>query len=254
MTSPSILIVNDDSIFSEGIKALWEAMSEIGNTTVVAPKSDNSGAGHAITISKPLQFEKINLRCGLSGYAVDGTPADSVKFAMNIIMKKKPDILVSGINPGFNVGQSILYSGTVSAAREGSFRGVDSIAISLDSNGELDYSTSKTISKKIVQYVLKNRLPDGTFLNVNIPNLSEDRIKGFKITNQGSMYFSDSFDKINNSRDLKGFWLTAEHCDPNPSEISDSFVVKEGYVSITPLHSEQTNFKFIKELSSWSFN
>ena len=182
---PSILIVNDDSIFSEGIKALWEAMSEIGNTTVVAPKLDNSGAGHAITISRPLQFEKINLECGLSGYAINGTPADSVKFAMNIIMKKKPDILVSGINPGSNVGQSILYSGTVSAAREGSFRGVDSIAISLDSIRDLDYSTSKIISKKIVQYVLKNRLPSGTFLNVTIPNLSEDKIKGFKITKQG---------------------------------------------------------------------
>ena len=121
---------------------------------------------------KPLQFEKINLECGLSGYAINGTPADAVKCAMNIIMEKKPDILVSGINPGSNVGQSILYSGTVSAAREGSFRGVDSIAISLDSIKDPDYSTSKTISKKIVQCVLKNRLPSGTFLNVTIPNIS----------------------------------------------------------------------------------
>ena len=135
-----------------------------------------------------------------------------------------------------------------------SFRGIDSIAISLDSIRDPDYSTSKKISKKIVQYVLKNRLPSGTFLNVNIPNLTENRIKGFKITKQGSMYFLDSFDSINNSRGLKGFWLTAENCDPNPSKNSDSFVIKEGYVSITPLHSEQTNFKFIKELSSWSFN
>ena len=102
--------------------------------------------------------------------------------------------------------------------------------------------------------MLKNRLPSGTFLNVTIPNLSEDKIKGFKITKQGSMYFSDNFDKINNNRGLKGFWLTAEQCDPSPSKNSDSYVVKEGYVSITPLHSEQTNLKFIKELSLWSFN
>ena len=254
MTTPSILIVNDDSIFSEGIKALWEAMSEIGKTTIVAPKLDNSGVGHAITISRPLNFEKINLECGLSGYAINGTPADSVKFAINILMEKKPDILVSGINPGSNVGQSILYSGTASAAREGSFRGVDSIAISLDCNEGLDYSSSKKISKKIVQYVLKNRLPRGTFLNVNIPNLAENRIKGFKITHQGSMYFSDNFVKTNNFRGSNSFWLTAEHCDPNPHKNSDSFVVKEGYVSITPLHSEQTNLKFIDELSLWSFN
>ena len=121
MISPSILIVNDDSIFSEGIKSLWEAMSEIGKTTVVAPKSEHSGAGHAITISRPLQSEKISFKCGMSGYAVDGTPADSVKFAMSVLMDEKPDIVVSGINPGSNVGQSILYSGTVSAAREGNF-------------------------------------------------------------------------------------------------------------------------------------
>ena len=108
MSTPSILIVNDDSIFSDGIKALWEAMSEIGNTTVVAPKSEHSGSGHAITISRPLQSEKINLEYGLSGYAVNGTPADSVKFATSLLMEKKPDILVSGINPGSNVGQSIL--------------------------------------------------------------------------------------------------------------------------------------------------
>ena len=139
MSSPSILIVNDDSIFSDGIKALWEAMSEIGNTTVVAPKSEHSGSGHAITISRPLQSEKINLEYGLSGYAVNGTPADSVKFATSLLMEKKPDILVSGINPGSNVGQSILYSGTVSAAREGTFRGISSIAISIDGESNIDY-------------------------------------------------------------------------------------------------------------------
>ena len=146
MFTPTILIVNDDSIFSSGIKALWEAMSEIGNTTVVAPKSEHSGAGHAITISQPLDAEKIDLKCGLSGYGVNGTPADSVKFAVNLLMDKKPDILVSGINSGSNVGQSILYSGTVSAAREGTFRGISSVAISLDGDSENDFTPSKIIS------------------------------------------------------------------------------------------------------------
>ena len=254
MISPSILIVNDDSIFSEGIKSLLEAMSEIGNTTVVAPKSEHSGAGHAITIARPLQSERINLECGLNGHAVNGTPADSVKFAINVLMDKKPDVLVSGINPGSNVGQSILYSGTVSAAREGTFRGIDSIAISLDADSNIDYEPSKTISKEIVKSVLKNRLPSDTFLNVTIPNLNKDEIKGFKITRQGSMYFSDNFEKIRNSRGLKGYWLTADHHDPDPSKDSDSVAVREGYVSVTPLHSEQTNFKFIDELSAWNLN
>lgn len=254
MPYPSILIVNDDSIFSDGIRALWEAMSEIGDTTVVAPKSEHSGAGHAITISRPLQSEKINLECGLSGFAVNGTPADSVKFAISVLMDKKPDILVSGINPGSNVGQSILYSGTVSAAREGTFRGIKSIAISIDGQNNIDYSLSKTISKNIVQNALKNGLPSDTLLNVTVPNIPKEEMKGFKITKQGSMYFSDNFEKIENGRGLENYWLTADHNDPDLSKDNDSIAVKEGYVSVTPLHSEQTNFRFIKELTKWGLN
>ena len=252
MSSPSILIVNDDSIFSDGIKALWEAMSEIGETTVVAPKSEHSGSGHAITISRPLQSEKINLECGLSGHAVNGTPADSVKFATSLLMKKKPDIVVSGINPGSNVGQSILYSGTVSAAREGTFRGISSIAISLDGDSNIDYSSAKDISKNIVQSVLKNGLPNDTLLNVTIPNIPRKEMRGFKITKQGSMYFLDNFEKVENSRGLESYWLTANQNDPDMSKDNDSIAVKEGFISITPLHSEQTNFSFIEELTKWS--
>ena len=254
MSSPSILIVNDDSIFSDGIKALWEAMSEIGNTTVVAPKLEHSGSGHAITISRPLQSEKINLECGLSGYAVNGTPADSVKFATSLLMKKKPDIVVSGINPGSNVGQSILYSGTVSAAREGTFRGISSIAISLDGDSNIDYSSAKDISKNIVQSVLKNGLPNDTLLNVTIPNIPKEEMRGIKITKQGSMYFIDNFEKVGNSRGLESYWLTANQYDPDMSKDNDSVAVKEGFISITPLHSEQTNFSFIEELTKWSLN
>ena len=254
MPYPSILIVNDDSIFSDGIRALWEAMSEIGDTTVVAPKSEHSGAGHAITISRPLQSEKINLEYGLSGFAVNGTPADSVKFAISVLMDKKPDILVSGINPRSNVGQSILYSGTVSAAREGTFRGIKSIAISIDGQNNIDYSLSKTISKNIVQNALKNGLPSDTLLNVTVPNIPKEEMKGFKITKQGSMYFSDNFEKIENGRGLENYWLTADHNDPDLSKDNDSIAVKEGYVSVTPLHSEQTNFRFIKELTKWGLN
>ena len=254
MSSPSILIVNDDSIFSDGIRALWEAMSEIGNTTVVAPKSEHSGSGHAITISRPLQCEKINLECGLSGYAVNGTPADSVKFATNLLMEKKPDILVSGINPGSNVGQSILYSGTVSAAREGVFRGISSIAISLDGDSNFDYSAAKDISKNIAQSVLKNGLPNDTLLNVTIPNIPKEEMRGVKITKQGSMHFIDNFEKAENNRGLESYWLTANQNDPDMSKNNDSVAVKEGFISVTPLHSEQTNFSFIEKLTKWSLN
>jgi len=252
--SPSILIVNDDGIFSEGIKALWEAMSEIGKTTVVAPKSEHSGAGHAITISRPLQSENISLSCGLSGYAVNGTPADSVKFAMSVVMKTKPDILVSGINPGSNVGQSILYSGTVSAAREGTFRGINSIALSIDGDSQFNYQGAKEVSKTLVNTVLKNNLPNHILLNVNIPNIPLSSIKGYKITKQGSMSFTDKFEKFNNSRGSSYYWLTAEQEDPDKTNKSDRIAVKNGFVSITPINSVQTDFEFMDEINNWKID
>ena len=254
MTTPSILIVNDDSIFSEGIKALWEAMTEIGETTVVAPKSENSGVGQAITISRPLQCEEINLACGLSGFAVNGTPADSVKFAVSVVMDKKPDIIVSGINAGSNVGQSILYSGTVSAAREGSFRGISSIAISLDGENEFDYSGAKIASIDIVRSVLKYGLPKDTLLNVTVPNIPKDKFKGYRVTKQGSMYFTDEFEKIENTRGASYYWLTAKHNDSDNSIDYDRVAVKNGYISITPVHSVQTNYDFLSELSEWEIS
>ena len=254
MKSPSILIVNDDGIFSEGIKALWEAMSEIGKTTVVAPKSEHSGAGHAITISRPLQSENISLSCGLSGYAVNGTPADSVKFAMSVVMKTKPDILVSGINPGSNVGQSILYSGTVSAAREGTFRGIKSIALSIDGDSQFNYQGAKEVSKTLVNSVINNNLPNHILLNVNIPNIPLSSIKGYKITKQGSMSFTDKFEKFNNSRGSSYYWLTAEQEDPDKTNKSDRIAVKNGFVSITPINSVQTDFEFMDELNNWKID
>ena len=254
MPPPSILIVNDDSIFSDGIKALWEAMSEIGETTVVAPKSENSGVGQAITISRPLQSEEINLSCGLSGFAIDGTPADSVKFAVSVVMDKKPDILVSGINPGSNVGQSILYSGTVSAAREGSFRGINSIAVSLDGVSDFEFTGAKKASIDVVKSVLKYGLPNDTLLNVTVPNIPIKEFKGYRITKQGSMYFTDQFEKIDNVRGSTYYWLTANHNDPDTSIDCDRIAVKNGYISITPIHSVQTNYDFMEELNKWEID
>ena len=254
MPSPSILIVNDDSIFSDGIKALWEAMSEIGETTVVAPKSESSGVGQAITISRPLQSEEINLSCGLSGFAINGTPADSVKFAVSVVMDKKPDILVSGINPGSNVGQSIVYSGTVSAAREGSFRGINSIAVSLDGVSDFEFTGAKKASIDVVKSVLKYGLPKDTFLNVTVPSIPTKEFKGYRITKQGSMYFTDRFEKIDNVRGSTYYWLTADHNDPDTSIDYDRIAVKNGFISITPVHSVQTNYDFMEELNKWEID
>ena len=167
MSKPSILISNDDGIFAPGIYALWQAMSEIGDTIVVAPNTEKSAVGHAITISDPIRIEEVRRSNGFKGYAVNGTPADSVKIAVKSIMKDKPDIIVSGINAGANVGQSLLYSGTISAASEGTLLGIPSIAISLDALRDMDFSTSKVVAKKIVNKVLEYGLPNETLLNIN---------------------------------------------------------------------------------------
>lgn len=253
MSQPSILISNDDGIYAPGIYALWEAMSEIGQTTVVAPNTEKSAVGHAITISDPIRIEEVTRSNGFKGYAVNGTPADSVKIAVKSIMKVKPDIIISGINAGANVGRSLLYSGTISAATEGTFLGIPSIAISLDSLRDMDFSTSKIVAKKIVNKVINHGLPNDTLLNINVPKDVENGIKGFQVTRQGAIYFKDNFEKREDPRGRTYYWMTGEVKDTDLKLESDGVAIKEGYVSITPLQLQMTNFDFIDELTTWSF-
>tara|TARA_B110000438_G_scaffold55737_1_gene55763 strand:- start:279 stop:1040 length:762 start_codon:yes stop_codon:yes gene_type:complete len=253
VSKPSILISNDDGIYAPGIYALWEAMSEIGKTTVVAPNTEKSAVGHAITISDPIRIEEVKRSNGFKGYAVNGTPADSVKIAVKSIMKVKPDIIISGINAGANVGQSLLYSGTISAASEGTFLGIPSIAISLDALRDMDFSTSKVVAKKIVNKVLEHGMPNDTLLNVNIPKDVEGGIKGYQITHQGAIYFEDNFEKREDPRGRIYYWMTGDVKDTDIELESDGVAIKEGYVSITPLQLQMTNFDFIEKLNEWSF-
>ena len=252
MSKPSILISNDDGIFAPGIYALWQAMSEIGETIVVAPNTEKSAVGHAITISDPIRIEEVTRSNGFKGYAVNGTPADSVKIAVKSIMKNKPDIIISGINAGANVGQSLLYSGTISAASEGTLLGIPSIAISLDALRDMDFSTSKVVAKKIVNKVLEYGLPNETLLNVNIPKDTEGGIKGYQITHQGAIYFKDNFEKREDPRGRIYYWMTGDVKDTDTKLESDGVAIKEGYVSITPLQLQMTNFDFIEKLNEWS--
>ena len=252
MSKPSILISNDDGIFAHGIYVLWESMSEIGETIVVAPNTEKSAVGHAITISDPIRIEEVKRSNGFKGFSVNGTPADSVKIAVKSIMKNKPDIIISGINAGANVGQSLLYSGTISAASEGTLLGIPSIAISLDALRDMDFSTSKVVAKKIVNKVLEYGLPNETLLNVNIPKDTEGGIKGYQITHQGAIYFKDNFEKREDPRGRIYYWMTGDVKDTDTKLESDGVAIKEGYVSITPLQLQMTNFDFIEKLSEWS--
>ena len=251
---PNILVTNDDGIYSSGILALWKAMKEIGTVTVVAPKTEKSAASHSITISEPIRIEKCKSPDGLEGYGIYGTPADCVKIAVNVLCEQLPDIVVSGINSGENVGNNIIYSGTVSAATEGTICNIPSIAFSLASQKYNDYNYCALITKKVVNAVLQNGLPKGTLLNVNIPPLSEDKIKGVKVTKQGHVYFKDRFEKREDPRGRQYYWMTGESVNPTDEANLDSTVLENGYVSITPIHYELTNTQFFSKLTEWDFS
>jgi 5'-nucleotidase len=252
--NPLILVTNDDGIHAPGIFALWEAMSEIGEVAVVAPDTEKSAVGHAITISDPIRIQKVKRHDGFEGFAVKGTPADSVKIAVRALLDREPDIIISGINLGANVGTNVIYSGTVSAATEGTLLGIQSIAISLDSVTDEDFGSAKRVAKTVVRQVLANQLPPGTLLNVNVPNLPWERIRGYQVTRQGNVYFRDWFESREDPRGRVYYWMTGEIVDPNSTEGVDSHALQNGYVSITPIHYQLTNLEFLDQLKKWKFH
>ncbi|MCH7763594.1 MAG: 5'/3'-nucleotidase SurE [Candidatus Marinimicrobia bacterium] len=254
MTRPKILVTNDDGIYASGIKALWEAMSEIGDVTVVAPNREQSAVGHAITVSDPLRVEEVIRANGFHGYAVNGTPADCVKIAIQALLEDKPDLVVSGINHGSNTGNNIIYSGTVSAATEGTMLDIPSIAVSLNSFEDSDFTGAQSVAKAVVLKVFENGLSKKTLLNVNVPSIPENEIKGYKITQQGNAVFKDRFEKREDPRGNTYYWMTGKMIDPDLEIDNDQKAVSDGFVSITPIHYRLTNHDFLDELNSWDFS
>jgi 5'-nucleotidase len=248
LSKPKILITNDDGIFAPGIYALWEAMQEVGQTTVVAPDTEKSAVGHAITLSDPLRVEGIHRTGGFEGFAVSGTPADCAKIAIRSLMDKKPDVLISGINRGANLGNNIIYSGTVSAATEGTMLGIPSVAISINSFNSDEFRGAKETAIKVVHYLTNNTLPSGTLLNVNVPYCPPEEIKGIKVTRQGNQYFQDDFDQRKDPRGRTYYWMKGKIVDDDQELYYDSKAVCDGYVSITPIHFQMTNESYFTKL------
>ena len=251
MTEKTILVTNDDGIYTDGIYWLWEAVKDFGNVLVVAPDTEKSAVGHAITITNPLRTKHVNRRGGFSGYAVNGTPADCVKIAVRSILKSPPDLVVSGINYGANVGTNVIYSGTVSAATEGTFLGIPSVAVSIDSHHPEDFKPAMDITQNTLNKVLKFGLPEGTLLNINVPDIPGAMIKGTRITTQGNAYFKDRFEKREDPRGNIYYWMTGESIDPDSSGNTDNWALKDGYISVTPIHYKLTNKTFMSDLESW---
>jgi len=248
---PKILVTNDDGIHAKGILALYNAMKEIGEPYVVAPDYERSAVGHAITISDPLRAQKVDRNGDFFGWAINGMPADCVKLAAKSILNFKPDLLVSGINQGPNTAINVIYSGTVSAATEGTIMGIPSIAFSLTSFKEIDFALASMISKKIAMMVLENGLPEGTLLNVNIPPLPKDQIKGIRITRQGKGRYEEFFEKRVDLMNRTYYWLGGKRLFLDTDEDTDEVATQNQYVSVTPLQYDLTDYKMIDELKKW---
>jgi 5'-nucleotidase len=240
-----ILISNDDGIYAPGIKALYEVASSFGAVSVVAPASEQSAVGHAITISDPIKIKKIERNSIFSGFAVTGTPADCVKLAVKVLLEKKPDMVISGINLGPNTGISVIYSGTVSAATEGTILGIPSIAISLGSFTSPEWETAKYAAKLIIEKAVKYGLPADVLLNVNVPNISIAELKGIKITRMGSSRFEEIFHQRSNPAGDIYYWLDGELKIIGDSSGTDIEALHDGYISITPISYDLTNYSAI---------
>jgi len=247
-----ILVTNDDGIYSEGIKKLYAAMKDIGKTFVVAPDREKSAVSHALTMHRPLKVEKLKNEF----YIVNGTPTDCVIIAVEKLLPKKPTIVVSGINKGANLGDDITYSGTVSAAIEGTLLGIPSVAISIviDNNQNLYYDTATKYSKMIVRYIVDNGIPKDTLLNVNIPNLKLSEIKGIKFTRQGKRIYENAIQETYDPWGRKHYWIGGGIPSWEDKEETDIEAVMKGFISITPLHLDLTNYEALKVLKEqWNF-
>lgn len=251
MQKPLILVTNDDGITAPGIRNLVSFMNEIGDVVVVAPNSPQSGKGHAITINATLTYEEIQLEGSQKDYALSGTPVDCVKFALDKILDRKPDLVVSGINHGANSSINVIYSGTMSAAVEAGVEGLQAIGFSLlDFAWDADFSQSKTFIQKIVRKVLDNPLPKGVVLNVNIPKLKKEEIKGIRVCKQANAKWEENFDERINPHGKKYYWLSGYFNNMDTSEDADETALSNGYVSVVPVKFDLTAHEYISELKS----
>ena len=235
-----ILLTNDDGIHAPGLMALYRELNGDHDLFVVAPESEMSAVGHSITLASPLRVNEVRKNGTFFGYGVSGTPADCVKIAVQEILKSPPDIIISGINMGANVGVNVLYSGTVSAATEGAFLGIRSAALSLDTRENPDFSFAARFSREIIRFITDNDMECGTALNVNIPAVPVERIKGISITRQGIGRNKESFERRIDPRGNVYYWLSGETPVDEESTDADVNALKDARITITPISYDLT--------------
>lgn len=253
---PLILVTNDDGIFAGGIRTLVEEMVELGEVVVVAPDKAQSGMGHAVTIRDVLRVNEVSFGVdGVRAYACTGTPVDCVKLAIYRVLDRRPDLLVSGINHGANSSINVIYSGTMSAAVEGAVEGIPSIGYSLlDHSALADFNPSRKYVRKLAESVLEHGIPKGSCLNVNIPKLPENELKGIKICRQANGYWDDAFDKREDPMGGEYYWMSGKFVNPDKGEDTDEWALQHGYVSVVPTQCDLTNHQLIGELNQWDLS
>lgn len=247
MSKPLILVTNDDGVVAPGIRALVEVASQFGEVVVVAPDSPQSGKGHAITIHDPLRLRPVKIFSDIDAWESSGTPVDCVKLAKHVILKnRKIDLCVSGINHGSNSSINIIYSGTMSAAMEASVEGINSIGFSLlDFSFEADFSAAKVWAGKIIEYTLKHPFPKGDLLNVNIPRLPLDQIKGLKVCRQSNGRWVEEFVEGRDPGGQPYYWLSGKFVNDDQNDDTDDWALQHGYISVVPSMHDLTHYAAI---------
>jgi len=251
---PVILVTNDDGITAPGIRVLIEVMRELGEVVVVAPDKSQSGTGHAITLHDPLRLDEVKIDHKHVEYSCSGTPVDCVKLAVNVVLHRKPDLCVSGVNHGSNSSINVIYSGTMSAALEGAIEGIPSIGFSLcNSSIDADFNAARKYVRAITENTLKHGLPAGSCLNVNIPDIHEDEIKGVRVCRQAKANWEEEFEVRKDPNGKTYYWLTGDFKNYDHGEDTDEWALANNYVSIVPVHLDFTAHHAISDINDWNY-
>jgi 5'-nucleotidase len=246
-----ILVSNDDGIHAPGISALYNAIKDLGEVRVIAPSAEQSAVGHAITLANPIKSQEVHRNGAFFGHAVTGTPADCVKLAAYMLADDPPGLVISGINLGPNAGISVIYSGTVSAATEGTILGIPSIAVSLSTFKDPIWETGAYFARLMAQRVLDKGLPPETLLNVNVPNLPLDQVKGVRLTRMGRSRFVEEFDRRADPRGNIYYWMDGKMELLGDAMDTDVRALEEGYTSVTPIWFDLTHHAVMGKMKDW---
>jgi 5'-nucleotidase len=245
--SPLILVCNDDGVAAPGLRALAESLHDVGTVVVVAPDRERSAAGHSLTLSRPLRVHTV----AEHWYSVDGTPTDCITLGVMHLLPRRPDLVAAGINHGGNMGDDVTYSGTVACAVEATLQGIPAFAISLAGEGGGDFRAAASFARRLAAQVLRRGLPPDTLLNVNVPNLPPEAVRGHRVTRQGRRVYADTVVRKTDPRGKPYYWIGGAAPTWVRSGGTDFDAVSEGWISLTPLHLDLTNHDAMQELGTW---